>query len=195
MLKSAPLAYMRHSLIRYVIAKSLKFAGNGPECQVHCIGHIINLIVKAFLFGEDTDAINKDSNEDIDVAMASHRLWQRQGPVGKLHNLVTWISRSDHLTQAFLRLQRLYNDNNPGNRVKVVHLVPDNATRWLSQYYMIHWALATKIFIEDLCDEQIKAVRQSNRSDKQLPPCLQPNARLTDDNWALIIEGNEQSTC
>ena len=75
--------------------------------------------------------------------------------------------------------------------VKVVHLVPDNATRWLSQYYMIHRALATKTFIEDLCDEQIKAVRRSNQSDKQLPPCLQPDARLTDDDWALLKEMND----
>ena len=86
------------------IAKSLKFAGNGPEHQVRCIGHIINLIVKAFLFREDADAINEDSNEDINIAMALHRLWQRQGPVGKLHNLVTWINRSACLTQAFLCL-------------------------------------------------------------------------------------------
>ena len=56
------------------ITKSLEFARNSPKHQVRYIGHIINLIVKAFLFREDTNAINEDSNKDINIAIALHRL-------------------------------------------------------------------------------------------------------------------------
>jgi hypothetical protein len=31
-------------------------------------------------------------------------------------------------------------------------------------------------------------VRRSKRSEKQLPPCLQHDARLTDDDWAVLKE-------
>ena len=159
---------------------------DGPQRRIRCIGHIINLVVKALLFGKNYQAFEEDIPTVQSFEIARHKLWQKTGPVGKLHNLVTWINRSNTLTQAFLQLQKDYNNKNPSKPIKVLHLVSDNATRWLSQFYMIERALKLRNFIEDLRDDQLKAYRRSSRSEKDLPPCLHPDAELTASDWSLL---------
>jgi hypothetical protein len=61
--------------------------------RVRCLGYIINLAAKAFLFSKNTDAF-KDS---IDTTRKNSHLkalraeWRKQGPVGKLYNIVKFI--------------------------------------------------------------------------------------------------------
>lgn len=72
-----------------------------PDLDAHgrrlrCMGHIINLITKAFLFG------NKSETFEVYIAVAegindlegSMKLWRKQGAVGKLHNLIRFICAS-----------------------------------------------------------------------------------------------------
>jgi hypothetical protein len=112
------------------IADYFGFEG-GRQRQVRCIGHIMNL-VKAFLFRKNHQVFEDEIPAVQALEVATHKLWQKTGPVGKLLNLVTWINRSDALTQALLRLQRDCNENKPSRRIKVLRLVSDNATHWLS---------------------------------------------------------------
>jgi hypothetical protein len=167
------------------IADHFGFEG-GRQRQVRCIGHIINLVVKAFLFGKNHQVFEDETPAVQALEVATHRLWQKTGPVGKLHNLVTWINRSDSLTQALLKLQRDYNEDNPSGRIKVLRLVSNSATRWLSQFYMIERALKLRNFIEDLWDDQVKVYKRSGRSGNDLPLCLQPDAQLTASDWSLL---------
>jgi hypothetical protein len=65
------------------IGGELGFLGHSRRCR--CIGHTINLAAKALLFGHNADALTKDE----------YALWRDKGPVGKLHNMVVDIDRSD----------------------------------------------------------------------------------------------------
>ena len=55
---------------------------------VQCIGHVINLIIKALLFGKSHKAFKDELPAVQALKVASHNLWLKQGPVGKLYNLV-----------------------------------------------------------------------------------------------------------
>jgi len=49
------------------------------ECRLHCTGHILNLVVKALLFGKDSDALEMDA--------VDFKTWRKVGALGKLHKL------------------------------------------------------------------------------------------------------------
>jgi hypothetical protein len=53
---------------------------SAEERRLRCFGHILNLVVKAMLFGTD-EARLEMSKEDL-------LIWRKIGPVGKLHNVV-----------------------------------------------------------------------------------------------------------
>ena len=167
------------------LATRYGFGSDGSDRRVRCFGHILNLAVKAFLFGNGQDKFDDDIPDSDVFEEEAHKLWQKTGPVGKLHNLVAWIRRSDALTQSFLRLQEDWNEKHPTDQRKVLHLVKDNATRWLSQYYMIERALVRKEVIEDLWDEQNKEWKRSGKK-KNLPLCLRPESKLTDEDWKTL---------
>lgn len=76
-----------------------------------CLGHVINLAAKAFLFGKDTEAFETitesvdDSTPMDSVAMReAQAAWQTKGPIGKLHNTVVFIRSSTQRREAFLRV-------------------------------------------------------------------------------------------
>ena len=70
-----------------------------PEIMlVRCFGHILNLVVKAFLWGSDWEAFEKqvDQAEEYTVENEKQALktWRTKGAMGKLHNIGTWILRT-----------------------------------------------------------------------------------------------------
>jgi hypothetical protein len=73
---------------------------------VRCLGHIINLAAKAFLFGKDADAFE----DGTDTARKNGHLealreeWRKQGPVGKLHNTIKFIRMTPQRREAFAAL-------------------------------------------------------------------------------------------
>ena len=85
------------------ICRELKFPAR--QCRVRCIGHIINLVVKALLFGKDAEAFEESLIRGELLARAAHDMWMKKGPVGKAYNFVVWVYRSDVLTQLLRRLQ------------------------------------------------------------------------------------------
>jgi hypothetical protein len=113
------------------IADHFGFKGRHQH-RVCYIGHIINLVVKAFikafLFGKNHQVCKEEVLTVQELEAATYKLGQNTRLVSKLYNLVTWINRSDALTQALLKLQRDYNENNPSRRIKVLRLVSDNVT-------------------------------------------------------------------
>jgi hypothetical protein len=61
--------------------------------RVRCLGHILNLAAKAFLFERDADAFEDDTNQKRSNAHIEklRQLWRKKGPVGKFHNTVLHI--------------------------------------------------------------------------------------------------------
>lgn len=57
---------------------------------LQCLGHIINLVVKALLFGKGVSKVERQparaSNEE------TFKFWNRQGPIGKLHNICVSVN-------------------------------------------------------------------------------------------------------
>lgn len=97
--------------------------------RLRCNGHVINLAVQAFLFGQTVNDFEFPENNSESPSDAELKQWRKLGPLGKLHNINVWIMGSPQRIQSFLRRS--------GN------LMPrrDNGTRWNSWYEMLHWSI------------------------------------------------------
>jgi len=76
------------------IAKHLQELGlefNPTQRRLRCFGHIINLTVKALLWGINTDAFELEINSHRELQDETEGLeaWRQKGPLGKLHNIIT----------------------------------------------------------------------------------------------------------
>lgn len=177
------------------IGKALGF--KGKTRRLRCFGHILNLAVKALLFGHDSEAFEDDEgNEALDSKV--HELWRRKGPVGKLHNLILWIHRSDLLTNLLrsLQLMAYSKSDDPTVRAKKpLDVITDVVTRWLSTLYMIRRALLLKSFLEDLWygqkSEWEGLILRGKKSRNEMPLCLRDENKLDEKDWAIIALFNE----
>ena len=62
---------------------------NPQHHRLRCQGHIINLVVKSFLFVTNKEVIEEDNEMDImRVTLKEIEQWRKKGPLGKLHNFV-----------------------------------------------------------------------------------------------------------
>ncbi|KAK3938082.1 ribonuclease H-like domain-containing protein [Diplogelasinospora grovesii] len=70
---------------------------------IRCYGHILNLVGRAFLYGEDFESFEQESQayETMDRIDDDLRHWRKRGPVGKLHNLVRWVRSSPQRSEFF----------------------------------------------------------------------------------------------
>jgi hypothetical protein len=61
--------------------------------RVRCIGHIINLAARAFLFGQDVDSLEEENltKEQVSQLLAVRKDWLTNGPYGKLHKTINFI--------------------------------------------------------------------------------------------------------
>ena len=109
------------------------------EQRLRCFGHVVNLVVKALLFGEGLTRFTKDLEDASDFH--AFRIWRSKGAIGKLHNLVVYITRSNQRVQAFNRAQ---NDAADDLLVFYLRLKKDTGIRWNSLYTMIERALVLK---------------------------------------------------
>ena len=73
------------------------------SCHLCCFGHIINLIVKAFLWGKELNAFEKDlfTEEMQEMEIRNLIAWRKKGPMGKLHNICIWITRNPQRQDKF----------------------------------------------------------------------------------------------
>jgi hypothetical protein len=61
--------------------------------RLRCLGHVINLSAKAFLYGKEFDAFERDIENvrEHSELLKELNIWRKRGPVGKLHNIITFI--------------------------------------------------------------------------------------------------------
>jgi hypothetical protein len=113
--------------------------------RLRCLGHIINLVVKALLFGNRSPSLQKALEDSSD---ADHfKIWRAQGAIGRLHNLVTYIARSESRLRAFEAAQKVDASD------LILHLKRDFGVKWNSTYAMIERALQLKPALQRYCRE------------------------------------------
>jgi hypothetical protein len=126
--------------------------------RLRCFGHIIHLAVMEFLIGKrppTTDSYHGPSNEEVEQ-------WRKRGAIGKLHNVVIYITWTPQRLQTFTSLT-------DGLRLR-----RDNDTRWNSWYGMVEWVLRPK-------------VRQAITVFCAQEPGLQDDV-LTPSDWVTLAE-------
>ena len=178
-----------------VIGGKLGFVGSTRRGR--CFGHSLNLSAKALLFGHNVEAFEGQLSGAAPLSEAEHTLWRRKGPVGKLHNLVADVRRSDQLTYLLRSMQRSEFDISPDPKIKAsspLDLAIDNDTGWQSQLYMIRRAISLRPFLEQLILKHRQQWEQDNRSKrtggiikstKEPRICMHEN-QLTGNDWTVL---------
>ena len=91
------------------LCRELKLA-DATALRLRCLGHIINLSAKAFLYGNDEESFDFEVDEmsamkfEMRQALELLVFWRKKGPIGKLHNLVLWIRATPQRRQAFRKI-------------------------------------------------------------------------------------------
>jgi hypothetical protein len=108
--------------------------------RLRCMGHILNLIAEAYLYGQDASDFEKQFKEQ--GLSGRRKMWRDRGELGKLHNLVAHVMASGKRSELFTALQSTENVGKAaGKRWK---LVLDGGIRWNATYSMIRRALELK---------------------------------------------------
>jgi hypothetical protein len=134
-------------------------ASNPGARRSRCLGHIINLAAKAFIYGEDVEAwedrvmITAESDtrlgqDELNLAVEQEE-WRSRGPIGKFHNIVVFIRGSSQRRQAFAALVEavIKEANERGEPVDFkgdLIVILDICTRWNSSYLSIQRGLRLK---------------------------------------------------
>jgi hypothetical protein len=78
---------------------TLEIALRAHEWRLHCPEHVINLLVKAFLFGNSKTALHDSENvSDTEQQIA---WWIIAGPLGRAHNIGVYIRRNTQRIQEY----------------------------------------------------------------------------------------------
>ena len=75
--------------------------------RLRCLGHVINLSIKAFLYGKEYDAFKKDieSTKEKSDLLKELKIWRERGPVRRLHNIIIFICRSPQRRDRFKEIR------------------------------------------------------------------------------------------
>ena len=134
---------------------------NAQESRVRCFGHIINVVVKGFLWGEDWEAFEGEVNTECEVEEASRALkaWRKRGPLGKLHNISTWILRTPQRRDKFIHNVKQLRSSSGSLSGPLLPMI-GNVTRWSSDVDSIERAFILKEAIDDFVSSAIREERQ-----------------------------------
>jgi len=148
---------------------------NPQQSQVRCFGHIINMVVKASLWGEDWQAFEAEisTEPEIQKAASARRLWRKQGPLGKLHNISSWILRSPQRRDRFSQKVKQLRSTSSSTSGPLLPML-GNVTTWSSDADSIERAFILKDAIEDFIGGAIRDERQK-RARRGLPTVLDYN--------------------
>ncbi|KAF5268120.1 hypothetical protein FOXYS1_993, partial [Fusarium oxysporum] len=150
--------------------------------RMRCYGHILNLVARAFLYGEDFEAFEAESQvfDLLGRRGDDLRHWRKKGPVGKLHNVVKFIRSSPQRCELFKRISR---ENDEAQEYLLasestgeLEVVMNNDTRWNSTYLVISRALVKQ--------GDIRAFLVHPEVEKWLPEA----DMLKGDDWRLLTE-------
>jgi hypothetical protein len=129
--------------------------------RLRCRAHVINLVAKAVLYGTDVDALEPGECEEC-LSDSRHvaafealvqsvppeeavKTWRRKGPVGKLHNLVTYIQKTPK-RRRFLKMKQNVDPDSDDDRI--YRVIVNGGIRWNSSCEMIERAMKLRHAIE-----------------------------------------------
>jgi hypothetical protein len=71
--------------------------------RLRCLGHIINLVVKALLFGKGVSKVERElAGAPSEEAF---KIWNSRGPIGKLHNICVYVNLNSTRQEVFREFQ------------------------------------------------------------------------------------------
>jgi hypothetical protein len=131
---------------------------NPDERHVLCISHIINLVAHEVLFGSNVEAFELELESNVTAEIVELATWRRKGPIGKLHNLIRYITHSSKRRDVFLAIQRLNIESErelPSLNNQPLDLIQDNVTRWNSWYDAAERAIQLRSSIDEFMDAEL----------------------------------------
>jgi hypothetical protein len=127
---------------------------NPVERRIRCLGHVINLVVKSFLWGENAEAVEHDLDEAAAAPqeeLAELRRWRQRGPLGKLYNCIRYVLRTPQRRDRFHDKARIYTTHG-----EPLGLLIGNDTRWNGDLDAISRALELREPLEDFISSAIR---------------------------------------
>jgi len=164
------------------VARRLRDAGHTSfdpiQTRLRCFGHVLNLVVKAILWGKDVEAFELN-HRAAEAELGPIRDWQHKGPLKKLHNCLTYILKTPQRRDAFATVvKRVY----PDETVHTVFL--GNITRWSSDYESILRAFRLRDAIEEYLQLVIR--QNTNGEYQREDPSALVNDELLPDDWDYL---------
>jgi hypothetical protein len=165
---------------------------------IRCAGHIINLVVKATVYGKGVSKFE----EQLAAAtpMDQFKLFRKLGAVGKLHNFVNALCASHKHREAFNNTQKQYNEDKLLYNCTPLQLIQDGGVRWHSVYLMLFRCKELqepiKRFIREQAsiDDDDNINLEDNDDNTRMPAAsatanYNPSAdKLTDEEWDEVEE-------
>ncbi|KJZ69618.1 hypothetical protein HIM_10981 [Hirsutella minnesotensis 3608] len=152
--------------------------------RMRCYGHILNLVARAFLFGQDADTFEVESEVYALRGLTEKDLrhWRTRGPIGKLHNIVKFTRSSPQRSEQF---RTVANENEHDDyclhEASTAELeIMDNDTRWNSTYLMIERALRKQ--------NDIRAFLFSLEGEAGASKRIPADDILTNEDWRVLAE-------
>lgn len=135
---------------------------NVSQNRIRCQGHILNLVVQAYLFNSDEeekemasydkDELSNEQQSEKEEKERRSRIRAQMGAMGKLHNLVIHIRASAGRTREFVA--------SAGRRIPL-----DNRTRWNSWYNMLK--VSQEQAIKEALVSYVEKYRDTDTMDKK----------------------------
>lgn len=142
---------------------------SGPAHRLRCFGHVVNLIMKAFLANKPLKA----QRTRRDPVTGKKTPWVRPfDAITKLHTIIVFIMWTGQRIDTFMALTQFSGED-------MLHPVKENDTRWFSTYMMISRAIRLK----DTIDLFVRRYRGEAKDGKTLG-----DFKMTSDDWNYCIE-------
>jgi hypothetical protein len=150
-----------------------------PDHRIRCAGHIINLIVKATIYGKGVSKFEEALAAATPIDQ--FKLHRQFGVVGKLHNFVNAVCASHKRRELFNSIQQEINNEEVLYNFSTLSLRQDGGVRWHSVYLMLQRCLELKESIKRF----IRKLRTIDDDDSKYDPLTDS---LSDDEWDEVIE-------
>lgn len=147
-----------------------------PSHRIRCAGHIVNLVVKATLYGTGVSKFEEELAQAGPIQQ--FKLYRKHGVVGKLHNFVNAVCASHQRRESFKAIQKELSDDDTLWSYFTLSLVQDGVVRWHSVYLML-------LRCRDLRDA-IRSFQRQLRNDEATIPSVDYSPledHITDDDW------------
>ncbi len=130
--------------------------------RIRCAAHIVNLVAMQIMYGKDLKAFEA---ENVNVCHAREDLerWRRKGALGKLRNIIMWITdkhADGNRSRDFKYLQVEYQKSlveEDERQYPPAELKRPNDARWNSHYYAFETACRNRAVIDAYVEREERA--------------------------------------